>query len=225
MKRLPTITFGLTFVLAWMMAVAHEVKPIEWNFDKDPVGQAPPGWKIVFPVPSDGKSAWSVAADPTAPSPPNVFSLKTPAADDSAFNLAMVEKASMGNLELSVKLRADGGKTDQGGGLVWRCKDEKNYYVCRINPLEGNIRLYKVIDGKRTQLQSAEVNTVAGKWYTLRVIMTDNQISCYVDGKTLLQWTDGSLKEPGTVGLWTKADAATSFDNLMAAAADHPNDQ
>lgn len=223
-KRLSTITIGILAGIGFVTAWAHEVKPIEWNFDKDPVGKAPPGWKIAFPIPSEDKSAWTVAADSSAPSPPNVLALKVSETDERVFNLALVEKTSMGNLELSVKLRADGGKADQGGGLVWRCKDEKNYYVSRINPLEGNFRLYKVVDGKRTQLHSAEVNTEAGKWYDLRVMMTKNQISCYLDGKTLIQATDDSLKEPGMVGLWTKADAATSFDNLIAAAHE-PHDQ
>ncbi len=223
--RLAGITLGLVVAAAWTMVMAHEVEPMEWNFDKDAVGKAPAGWKIVFPAPAEGKSAWSVAADPTAPSAPNVFSLTSPTTDDDkVFNLVLAEKSSMKDFELKVKLKANGGKADQGGGLVWRAKDEKNYYICRINPLEGNIRLYTVVDGKRTQLQSADVNTEAGKWYTLRVLMTNNQISCQLDGKTLIQATDKTFAEAGMVGLWTKADAATSFDDVYANA-HHPHDQ
>ena len=219
-KRLPMITPCFMAGLGWLVATAHEEKPIEWNFDKDPVGKAPAGWKIASPSLVEGKSAWTVVADPSAPSPPNVFSLAAPESSDSAYNMAMVEKVAVKDVDLSVKLKANGGKADQGGGLVWRCKDEKNYYVCRINPLEGNYRVYKIVDSKRTQIQSADVNTESGKWYTLRAEMSGNQITCYLDGKKLLEASDDTFKEAGLVGVWTKADAATSFDNLVAASKD-----
>ncbi len=223
-KHLPTITMALIAGLGWMMAMAHDEKPIEWNFDKDTVGKAPAGWKIVSPSSADGKNAWTVAADPSAPTPPNVLSLTVPEGADSGYNLAVVEKIAVKDVDLSVKLRANGGKNDQGGGLVWRYKDEKNYYVCRINPLEGNFRLYKVVDGKRTQLQSADVNTESGKWYILRVMMTETQIICYLHGQKLLEATDDTFKDAGQVGLWTKADAATSFD-IVSATSIAPHDE
>ncbi len=213
-KRLPTIAFGMIVVVGWMIAMAHDEKPIEWNFDKDAVGQPPAGWKIASPSPVEGKSAWTVVADPSAPTPPNVFSLAMTEGTDRVYNLAMVEKIVVMDVDLSVKLKANGGKDDQGGGLIWRYKDEKNYYVCRINPLEGNYRVYKVVDGKRTQLQSADVNTDSGKWYTLRVVMNESKITCYLDGKKLLEASDDTLKDAGQVGVWTKADSATSFDNV-----------
>lgn len=219
-KWLPAFTFGLVVVVGWMMAAAHEEKPIEWNFDKDPVGKAPAGWKIASPSPVEGRSAWTVVVDPSSPSPPNVFALAVTEGTDSGFNLAMVEKIAVKDVDLSVKLKANGGKVDQGGGVVWRAKDEKNYYICRINPLEGNYRVYKVVDGKRTQLQSADVNTEAAKWYTLRAEMIGTKITCYLDGKKLLEASDDTFKDVGLVGVWTKADAATSFDNLIAASKD-----
>ncbi len=222
MRRcLPTITFGLITGIGCMMVLAHELKPIEWGFDKDSVGKEPAGWKVASPSPVEGKSAWTVVADPSAPSAPNVYSLTAPTTgDDAAFNVAMVERVAVGDLDLSVKLKANGGKADQGGGLIWRCKDEKNYYICRINPLESNYRVYKVVDGKRTQLQSADVKTEAGKWYTLRAEMIGNKITCSLDGKKLLEASDDTFKEPGKIGLWTKADAATSFDNVIVQSKD-----
>lgn len=223
-KWIPTFAFGMIVVVGWIMAMAHEEKPIEWNFDKDAVGKPPTGWKIASPSPIDGKSAWNVAADPSAPTPPNVLTLAVPEGADNGYNLAMVDKIVVMDVDLSVKLKANGGKADQGGGLVWRAKDDKNYYVCRINPLEGNYRVYKVVDGKRTQLQSADVKTESGKWYTLRAVMIANKITCYLDGKKLLEASDDTFKDAGSVGVWTKADAATSFDNLSATAI-APHDQ
>jgi len=219
-KALPAITVGLITGLGWMMAMAHDEKPIQWNFDKDAVGKSAEGWKIVSPSPVEGKSAWTVAADPSAPTPPNVLSLAMPEGADGGYNLAIVEKVAVKDVDLRVKLKAKGGKVDQGGGLVWRYKDEKNYYVCRINPLEGNYRVYKVVDGKRTQLQTADVNIESGKWYNLRAEMSGNQITCYLDTKKLLEASDDTFKDAGLVGVWTKADAATSFDDMVASSKD-----
>lgn len=224
MKCLPTFALGLVVGLAWIMAAAHEEKVLEWNFDEDAVGQPPSGWRIASPSPVDGKSAWTVRADPSAPTPPNVLSLSMNEGADDGFNLALVEKIAVKDVDLSVKLKANGGKADQGGGLVWRCKDEKNYYACRINPLESNYRIYKIVDGLRTQLQSANVKTESGKWYTLRAVMKGTAITCYLDGKKLLTASDDTFKNAGAIGVWTKADAATSFD-IVTAVLIAPHDQ
>ncbi len=117
------------------------------------------------------------------------------------------------------KIKANSGKEDQGGGLIWRCKDENNYYVCRINPLEGNFRVYKVVDGKRKQLESVTLDAASGKWYQVRAVMVADKIECYVDGKKHLAATDDTFPQAGMIGLWTKADASSSFDNLAVYAA------
>jgi len=106
------------------------------------------------------------------------------------------------------------GEHDRGGGVIWRAKDENNYYVCRMNPLETNFRAYKVVDGKRKQLGSAEVKTESGKWYDLRVVMVGDHIQCYLAGERLLEVRDDQFKDAGVVGLWTKADASSSFDDF-----------
>src|SRR5262249_10493733 len=116
--------------------------------------------------------------------------------------------------DLSVKMRANTGKEDQGGGLIWRVKDENNYYICRNNPLESNFRVYKVVNGKRTQFDSADVKTEAGQWHTMRAVMGGDRIACYLDGKKLLEAKDDTFKDAGMIGFWTKADAASSFDDL-----------
>jgi hypothetical protein len=110
-------------------------------------------------------------------------------------------------------MKAIAGKEDQGGGLVWRAKDAKNYYVARYNPLEDNYRLYKVEKGKRTQLKSANIKPREG-WHTLRVSMKGNVIECYYDGQKFLEAEDGTFSDSGKIGLWTKSDAQTHFDGL-----------
>jgi hypothetical protein len=110
-------------------------------------------------------------------------------------------------------MKAVAGEVDQGGGLVWRAKDAKNYYLARYNHLEDNYRLYKVVDGKRTLIQNADITHSDG-WHTLRVRMTGDQITCEYDGKTYLEAKDDTFPGPGKIGLWSKADAQSQFDDL-----------
>ncbi len=194
---------------------------VRWSFDGDPVGKPPPGWSIRETNPSKGKAVWEVIADPAAPSKPNVFSLVKTENTGGTFNLAIAERTVFKDLDLSVKLKANSGKEDQGGGLVWRAKDARDYYVARNNPLESNYRVYKVVDGRRTQIASADVKTETGKWYTLRVVVRGDGVACFLDGKKLLEARDDTFKDAGMIGLWTKADAASSFDDLEVRPAEH----
>lgn len=186
---------------------------VEWNFDKDEPGKPSPGWRITETSGTGKTGKWTVAKDDAAPSKPNVLKLETHA-DRKTYNLYIAEKTSFKNLDLRVRTKADRGKVDQGGGLIWRCRDENNYYICRINPLEGNFRVYKVQNGKRAELKSAKLETKTGQWYEVRAVMVGDRIECYVDGEKYLDTTDDTFKEAGTVGLWTKADASSSFDDV-----------
>ena len=115
-------------------------------------------------------------------------------------------------------MKAVSGDEDQGGGPIWRCKDENNYYICRFNPLEGNYRIYKVVNGKRKQLDTTRIETEPGKWYAVRVTMVGEHITCYLDGRKLLGVWDSTFEDFGMVGFWTKADAVTRFDDLVVRA-------
>ncbi len=190
-----------------------------WRFDEDPVGAVPTGWSIRETNGGGALATWQVAADPTAPSPPNVLCLTRTSNSGHTYNLAIADGTRLEDLELSVRVGSDGGSEDQGGGPIWRCRDANNYYICRINPLEDNYRVYKVVEGRRTQLASAEVETEPGRWYTLRVTMIGDRITCELDGRPYLEVRDDTFSEAGRVGLWTKADAATGFDNLEVRAA------
>ncbi len=190
-------------------------RPRRWTFDRDRVGAAPAGWTIEQNNPTRAMARWTVEPDPTAPGKPNVLTVRTENGN-ATFNLAIVNDASYKDLDLSVRVRARTGKDDQGGGLLWRVQDANNYYICRINPLESNYRVYKVVDGKRVQLQSAEAKTEAARWYALRVVMIGDHITCFLDGRKLLDVKDDTFKNAGRIGLWTKADASSSFDDLTA---------
>ena len=136
---------------------------------------------------------------------------------DKVFNVALVDGTRAKDVDLTVRMKAIAGQDDQGGGLIWRAKDKDNYYVARYNPLEDNYRVYKVVDGKRTMFQSADIPRSPG-WHTLRVTMRGDHIECFYDGKRALDVRDTTFPGPGRIGLWTKADAQSHFDDLTLAA-------
>lgn len=131
------------------------------------------------------------------------------------YNLALVAGSSYRDLDLSVRIKAVAGETDQGGGIVWRAKDKDNYYIARYNPLEPNLRLYKVEDGKRTQLDHADAPGDHG-WHTLRITMKGREVLGYLDGRKLLEAEDETFAEAGRIGVWSKSDARSYFDDLTA---------
>lgn len=185
-----------------------------WHFDDDSTGKVASGWSVRETGPTKRLATWKVVADATAPSKPNVLALTETENRSGTFNLAVAEQTSFQDVDLTVMVKAVSGEDDQGGGPIWRCTDQNNYYVCRFNPLESNYRVYKVVEGKREQLATAKIETVPERWYAVRVTMVGDRINCYLDGKKLLEAKDGTFADAGMVGLWTKADAATSFDDL-----------
>lgn len=188
--------------------------PAPVRFAKVDAGKLPTGWKAEQT--NEGKgSEWKIVADATAPSGSGYVLAQLAKGPSRLFNLCIAEKTSHKDVEVSVKIKAVAGKIDQGGGVLWRYQDPNNYYVCRYNPLEDNLRVYKVIKGKRIQLGTKEMLTLpAGKWFTLSIRHQGERITCALEGKTHLEVKDTDLGEAGPVGLWTKADAQTHFDEL-----------
>jgi hypothetical protein len=178
---------------------------VVWSFDRDETGAPPGGF-----TPEVGE--WQVVADASAPSPGNVLA-QLARNERPVFNVALASGAEYGDVDVAVELKSIAGEIDQGGGVVWRAADDQNYYIARYNPLEDNYRVYKVEKGRRRQLQSADLER-SGGWHTLRVTMKGDHIECYYDGRKHLDVKDATFKGPGRIGLWTKADAQTYFDDL-----------
>jgi hypothetical protein len=204
----------LGIVTAGSALVRAEEKERALRFGKADLGKVPAGWKADKTGKGDG-SVWKVVADDTAPSKSGFVLAQTASGPSALFNLCVVEDAKLKDVELSVAFKAVEGDKDRGGGLVWRYKDADNYYITRMNPLEDNLRLYKVVDGKRIQLETKEeLKVPSGEWHTLKVTMKGDQIAVYLDDKKHLEAKDSTFTEAGKVGLWTKADARTYFDDF-----------
>jgi len=199
-------------LLVTAVGAAEKVQALK--FGKGDVGKVPSGWKADKTGKGEG-SVWKVMADATAPSKTGVALAQTSESPGSMFNLCVADDPKLKDVEVTVAFKAMAGKKDQGGGIVWRYQDANNYYIARMNPLEDNYRVYKVVAGKRIQLETKEdLKVPAKEWHTLKIKMTGEQIECYLDGKKELAAKDSTFKNAGQVGLWTKADAQTYFDNF-----------
>ncbi len=187
-----------------------------WRFDEVASGGIPEGFKVEGTRQRGPVATWVVRADATAPSKPNVLALTdTREGSGGTFNLCWTDQVRFENGAIEVKVKAGTGSEDQGGGPIWRVRDKDNYYIARWNPLEDNFRLYYVKDRRRVQLDSARVKADPAQWHTIRIEQDGDKIECALDGKALLKATDRTFPGAGGVGLWTKADAATSFDDLV----------
>ena len=206
-------TTGLVALVGAVLAAADD-KAKTFNFGKGDVGKVPAGWKAAQT--GKGMSVWKVVEDKTAPSKSGFALAQTAESPSAVFNLCVAEETSFKDVEVSVAFKANAGKRDQGGGVVWRYQDANNYYIARMNPLEDNFRVYKVVAGRRSpEFQNAEVKVPAGEWHTLKVRMAGGHIECFLDDKKHLDVKDDTFTRPGKVGLWTKADAQSSFDNFQ----------
>jgi hypothetical protein len=190
---------------------------LSYNFDSGNAGTMPAKFHGARTGQgTEGK--WLVVADATAPSKPNVVAQTSPDTTDYRFPLLIADEGSFKDLELSVRFKAVSGEVDRAGGLVFRLKDANNYYMVRANALEDNYRLYHVVAGNRRQFAGANFKVTSGEWHELKVECVGNKIICYYDGVKKIEATDDTFKDAGKVGLWTKADSVTYFDDLRVTA-------
>ena len=209
--------FAIGGIMALSLQAADDTAKLI-TFSKDDLGKVPTGWKADKTGSGEG-SVWKVVADNTAPSKRGFVLAQTAEGPNPLFNLCVQDNSSFKDGEISVAFKAVKGAKDQGGGIVWRYQDANNYYIARMNPLEDNYRLYKVVDGKRMQLATKEdLKVEVGSWHTLTIKMIGDQIECTLDGKKHLEAKDGTFQKAGKIGLWTKADAQTHFDELKISA-------
>lgn len=191
------------------------------NFDQDAVGKAPQGF--AFGLTGKGKSGnWVVQKDPGAPSPPNVLAQTDADPVSYRFPLCIFEGFTGRDVDVSVKYKPVSGKEDQAAGIVWRYQDQNNYYIVRANANENNVVLYKVEKGVRTDLPlvgkgrtyGTKAMIPAGRWGVLRVVATGSRFEVFSNGVKLFEVEDATFPVAGKVGLWTKADSVTLFDDL-----------
>jgi hypothetical protein len=184
---------GMSFADAPVGAVPKDFEPMQ-------TGPGTPGrWEVVEDnTAAGGRAVAQVSQDPT----------------DSRFPLLIHMQTVPADVEVRTRLRPISGKVDQAGGLAVRLLDPDNYYVVRANALEGNVRFYKVVGGKRQQLAGANLPVASNQWHELALRAQGERFTVTFDGKELFAAADRTITSPGKVAFWTKADSVTCFDSL-----------
>jgi hypothetical protein len=202
--RIATALAGFLFSLI----TAGDVMAETINFDASRAGALPSGW--ICGVTGSGASRWTVEADGDAPSKPNV--VKQSGVGD--FPWCALKEASIADGQVEVKFKALSGRRDQAGGVMWRWKDGNNYYVARANALENNVSLYYTVNGRRNTIKYVDALVPGNTWHTLRVDFTGTSIKVSLNGKIYIDVQDSRITGAGAVGMWTKADSVTVFDDF-----------
>ena len=202
--RIPcAVTIHLTMLATF---VAGQINTI--NFDTLPAGAPPAGWTAT--VTGTGSPKWTIEKDDSAPSKPNVLKQS----GQGTYPVCLKDDTNLKDGFVEMKFKPISGKEDQAGGVVWRARDAKNYYVSRANALEGNVTIYHTINGKRTEKKRTRMAVSPNQWHTLRADFKGDQFTVTFDGKKVIEWTDSTFREGGKVGVWTKADSVTLFDDF-----------
>ena len=204
------VAFGTTMVV---QGASRKV-----DFSDDAVGQPPKGFEFGHTAKAGAPGKWIVEAEGA-----NKYLAQLDAdSTRTRFPVAVLSDISAADVDLSVRFRPVSGRVDQAAGLVWRYRDQDNYYIVRANALEDNVVLYKVENGTRTDLPvkgegrtyGKKSDVPAGQWSTLRVVATGRLFEVYFNGSKLYEVDDATFSQPGKVGVWTKADSVTQFDDL-----------
>jgi hypothetical protein len=178
------------------------------SFDADIVGQPPAGWTCG--ATGRGKPKWTVEADPSAPDKGKVLRQS----GSATFPWCVKSDAKLSDGWVEVKFKPIAGREDQAGGVVWRWKDGDNYYVARANALENNVSLYYTERGSRRTLKYVDAPVAPGQWHALRAEFAGTRIGVSLDGKRYINFDDSHIDGSGAVGVWTKADSVTAFNDF-----------
>jgi hypothetical protein len=184
------------------------------NFDRFPVGATPPGWTVPGSV-HGPPPRWEVLQDQTAPTKPYVLAQVSKDPGEDRFPLAILDGMTMRDGEISVRIKPVAGKADQGGGLVWRYRDENNYYLVRANAANKSVAVFRVQNGHRTAIQPGVKHEIpANEWSILKVTARGSRFQVYVDHRRIMEGQDSAFMGPGRVGLCTVADSVMYFDDF-----------
>ncbi|MEP7200581.1 MAG: family 16 glycoside hydrolase [Chloroflexota bacterium] len=175
----------------------------QWNFDGDTIGALPAGM-VAF------SGQWAVRAEADAPSAPNAL-CQTGRATYPALQLG---DTRYGDVVLTTRFKPISGQVDRAGGLIFRVQNKDNFYILRANALEDNVNFYTFIGGQRSVIKEGSAKVASGQWHELRAEMIGNRMRGFLDGQLVVETTDNRFAAPGAIGLWTKEDSVTCFDNV-----------
>jgi hypothetical protein len=191
------------------------------DFESDKPGEVPSSFSMAL-TGSGRPGVWVVRRDDAAPDRGNVLAQTDADRTSYRFPVAVYNDVTAKDVDISVRFRPVSGGVDQAAGLVWRYQDANNYYIVRANALEGNVVLYKVENGKRTDLPLKGAGRTYGKkttvpknqWSQLGATVRGPLFTVSINGQGLYEVEDTTFTGAGRVGVWTKADSVTYFDDF-----------
>jgi hypothetical protein len=209
--------------IGWVVSFSLLASPAHVvTFDRDSLGKAPPGWTVAMT--NRGLAPqWQIVRDPSAPTPPYVLAQTSSDPQHDRFPLAIFDQVSLRDGEVSVRLKPVSGRQDQAGGLVFRYRDEKNYYTVRANAMGDEVALFKVENGRSIPITPRGMAPSAfevkhdirsNTWQILKIAFRGNQFQVYVNHRRLFQAQDSTFTGAGKVGLCTVSDSVTYFDDF-----------
>ena len=212
-RRARTAIFATTFFLLEMNDMSNRAI----SFESNRIGTAPEGWTATLT--GSGAPKWTVENDETAPSKSKVLKQSGRA----SYPLLLNNDASIKDGFVEVRFKAVAGSQDRAAGIVWRAKDANNYYVTRANALEDNVVLYKTVNGVRSPLDivgrkggyGVKAAVPSDTWHRLRIDFKASRFAVSFNGKPMFEVDDSTFAEAGKIGLWTKADSVTLFDEVI----------
>jgi hypothetical protein len=178
------------------------------TFDKAQPGPPPNDW--ICGVTGQGSPKWTVESDASAPSKPNVLKQS----GSGTFPWCVKKDVAIADGFVEVKFKSIEGREDQAGGLVWRWKNGDNYYVARANALENNVSLYYTEAGQRITLKYVDAPVPRNQWNTLRAEFVGKRLKVLLNENICIELDDEHISAAGAVGIWTKADSVTAFDDF-----------
>ena len=212
---------SFTLLVFLLSGTAVSAQTTTFDFNSDKAGEAPSGFSTAL-TGRGRPGKWAVMKDDSSPNQGNVLAQTDSDPTGYRFPVCVYDGLTAKDVDVSVKFKPVSGKGDQGAGIVWRYRDKDNYYIVRANALESNVVLYKVENGKRTDLPlvgkgrtyGMKEKVPSGEWGTLHVVAKGNHFEVYHNGKKLYDVEDETFKQAGKIGLWTKADSVIYFDDL-----------
>ncbi len=208
-------------LIPFVMTTVALSQAITINFDDQEAGKAPRGFSTGLT--GKGRTGiWVIDLDKVDKSRGKVLAQTDMDATEYRFPVCIYDAFTGADVDVSVRFKPVRGMKDQAGGIVWRYQDQDNYYIVRANALENNVVLYKVENGKRSDLPlvgkgrtyGEKVKVESGNWGTLRVVAKGTKFEAYLNGTKLFDVEDTTFTGAGKVGVWTKADSYTLFDDL-----------
>ena len=206
-SRLPSYVNTLAALIVLLVPAAAALADVE-HFDAVTTGALPDDWTCG--VTGKGSPIWKVETDPSAPSKPNVLKQS----GTGTFPWCVKKSAQITDGFVEAKFKPLAGHEDQAGGLIWRFKDANNYYIARANALENNVSLYHTQNGRRITIKHVNAPVAGNQWHTLRVEFAGKAIKVMLDSKQYITVENDQIAGGGAVGVWTKTDSVTAFDDF-----------